>query len=129
MPLVLRLGSTEEVSQILKLANEAGVAIIPQGGNTDLVGGQVLDVSGDQVIVSLSRINRIKEIDETGNTMTVEAGAVLETIHAEAEKIDRIFPLTLGAQGSCEIGGNLSNNASGTAILAYGNTRERVLGA
>ena len=126
--LVLRPGCTQEVSEILKLANAEGVAVVPQGGNTGLVGGQIPDVSGAQVIVSLSRMNRIREIDETGNTMTVEAGVVLETIHQEAEKIGRLFPLTLGAQGSCEIGGNLSTNAGGTAVLAYGNTRELILG-
>ena len=126
--LVLRPGSTDEVSKILALANSEGIAVVPQGGNTGLVGGQIPDISGAQVIVSLSRMNRVREIDESGNTMTVEAGAVLETIHQEAEKIGRIFPLTLGAQGSCEIGGNLSTNAGGTAVLAYGNTRELILG-
>ena len=126
--LVLRPGSTQEVSEIVKLANAEGVAIVPQGGNTGLVGGQIPDNSGDQIILSLSRMNRIREIDAEGNTMTVEAGTVLETIQKEAEKIDRLFPLALGAQGSCQIGGNLSTNAGGTSVLAYGNTRELILG-
>lgn len=127
-PLVLRPGNAQEVADILRIANENGVGVVPQGGNTGLVGGQTPDDSGKQIVISLGRLNTIREVDAVGNTMTVDAGVVLETIHQAADKEDRIFPLTLGAQGSCQIGGNLSTNAGGTAVLAYGNTRDLVLG-
>lgn len=126
--LVLRPGHVDEVSQILKLASETGTAIVPQGGNTGLVGAQMPDNSGTQVILSLSRLNRIREIDLQSNTMTLEAGVVLETIQNTADDNDRLFPLSLGSQGSCQIGGNLSSNAGGTGVLAYGNARELCLG-
>ncbi|MXN66032.1 FAD-binding protein [Stappia sp. GBMRC 2046] len=127
-PVVLRPGSVEEVSQILKTANELKLRIVPQGGNTGLVGGQIPDDSSGEIVLSLGRLNKIRKIDADGYTMTVEAGCILEAIHQAAEEVDRIFPLTLGAQGSCQIGGNISTNAGGTAVLAYGNTRELVLG-
>lgn len=127
-PLVLRPGNTQEVADILKLANENCVGVVPQGGNTGLVGGQTPDESGLQVVVSLSRMNDIIEVDPVGNTMTVQSGVVLEKIQEAAEASDRLFPLALGAQGSCQIGGNMSTNAGGTAVLAYGNTRDLVLG-
>ncbi|MFI0845614.1 FAD-binding oxidoreductase [Mesorhizobium sp. IMUNJ 23232] len=127
-PLVLRPGSVEEVSRILKLATETGTAIVPQGGNTGLVGGGVPDRSGRQLMLSLSRLNRIREIDVLSNTITAEAGVILQSLHDAAEKAERMFPLSLASQGSCEIGGNLSTNAGGTAVLAYGNARELCLG-
>lgn len=127
-PLVLRPGSVDEVSRIMKLATETRTAIVPQGGNTGLVGAQVPDLSGTQVILSLSRLNRIREIDTQSNTVTVEAGLILEKLHEAADAADRLFPLSLGSQGSCEIGGNLSSNAGGTGVLAYGNARELCLG-
>ena len=127
-PLVLRPGSTKEVSAILSLANETKTPIVPQGGNTGLVGGQIPDVSGGQVIVSLSRMNRVRDVDPIGDTMTVEAGVILADAQAAADQADRFFGLSLASEGSCEIGGNLSTNAGGTAVLAYGNTREQVLG-
>ncbi|GAB4225578.1 MAG: FAD-binding oxidoreductase [Methyloligellaceae bacterium] len=126
--LVLRPGSVEEVSRILALANETGTPIVPQGGNTGLVGGQIPFDSGNEVIVSLSRLNRIRAVDPEGNSMTVEAGLILEEAQRAAEQVDRLFPLSLASQGSCQIGGNLSTNAGGTAVLAYGNARELVLG-
>jgi FAD/FMN-containing dehydrogenase len=126
--LVLRPAEVEEVSAILKLATETGTAIIPQGGNTGLVGGQMPDESGQQVILSLSRLNRIRSIDPAGNLAIVEAGVVLKTLQEAAENQGRLFPLSLGSEGSCQIGGNLSSNAGGTAVLAYGNTRELCLG-
>jgi FAD/FMN-containing dehydrogenase len=126
--LVLRPANVDEVSQILKLASETGTAIVPQGGNTGLVGAQMPDQSGNQVILSLGRLNRIREIDLQSNTMTVDAGVVLEVIQKAAEENDRLFPLSLGSQGSCQIGGNLSSNAGGTGVLAYGNARELCLG-
>ncbi|MDQ6436017.1 FAD-binding oxidoreductase [Mesorhizobium sp. LHD-90] len=127
-PLVLRPGRVEEVSRILKLATETGTPIVPQGGNTGLVGGGMPDRSGGQVMLSLSRLNRIREIDPLSNTITAEAGVILQTLHDAAERAERIFPLSLASQGSCEIGGNLSTNAGGTAVLAYGNARELCLG-
>ncbi len=127
-PLVLKPGSVDEVSRILKLATETGVAVVPQAGNTGLVGGGVPDRSGRQIVLSVSRLNRIREIDTLSNTITAEAGVILQSLHDAAENAGRLFPLTLASQGSCEIGGNLSTNAGGTAVLAYGNTRELCLG-
>jgi len=127
-PAVLRPGSAEDIARILRLANELGVAIIPQGGNTGLVAGQIPDETGTEVVLSLERLDKIRDVDPANDTMTVEAGVVLEKIHEAADAVDRLFPLTLGAQGSCRIGGNISTNAGGTAVLAYGNTRALVLG-
>jgi FAD/FMN-containing dehydrogenase len=127
-PLVLRPGSVDEVSRILRLATETGTPIVPQGGNTGLVGGQMPDRSGREIVLSLSRLNRIREIDVQSNTVTVEAGVVLQTLRDAANAADRLFPLSLGSQGSCQIGGNLSSNAGGTGVLAYGNARELCLG-
>lgn len=125
---VVRPANTEEVSQVVKLLSELRVPIVPQGGNTSLCGASVPDGSGTQVIVSLSRMNKVRAVDPENNTMTVEAGCVLAALQEVAEKHGRLFPLSLGAQGSCEIGGNLSTNAGGTGVLRYGNTRELVLG-
>ncbi|MEZ5810713.1 MAG: FAD-binding oxidoreductase [Rhizobiaceae bacterium] len=127
-PLVLLPGSTEEVSRIMALAFQAGTAIVPQGGNTGLVGGGVPDASGSQVVVSTRRLNRIREVDTASNAITVEAGVVLRDVQAAADAADRLFPLSLGSQGTCQIGGNLSSNAGGTGVLAYGNARELCLG-
>ena len=126
--LVLKPGSVDEVSRIMRLATETGIAIVPQAGNTGLVGGGMPDRSGRQVVLSVSRLNRVREIDTLSNTITAEAGVILQSLHDAAEGADRLFPLTLASQGSCEIGGNLSTNAGGTAVLAYGNTRELCLG-
>lgn len=127
-PLVLRPGSVEEVSDILKLATETGTTIVPQGGNTGLTGGQTPRAGKSEVVVSLSRLNRIREIDPVGNTMVVEAGVILQQAQQAARDAGRLFPLSLGSEGSCQIGGNLSSNAGGTAVLAYGNTRQLCLG-
>jgi len=127
-PLVLRPGSVAEVSAILRLAGETGTPVVPQGGNTGVVGGQVPDASGRDVVVSLSRLNRVREVDPAGDTMTVEAGVILAEAQRAAAAADRLFPLSLASEGSCEIGGNLSTNAGGTAVLAYGNARGLVLG-
>lgn len=126
--LVLRPGSVDEVSRIMRLATETGTPIVPQSGNTGLVGAQVPDRSGREIILSLSRLNRIREIDVLSNTVTVEAGVILQTLQEAADAADRLFPLSLAAQGSCQIGGNLSSNAGGTGVLAYGNARELCLG-
>jgi FAD/FMN-containing dehydrogenase len=126
--LVLRPGSVGEVAAILKLANETRTGIVPQGGNTGVVGGQIPSAAGDEIVVSLTRLKRVREIDPASNTMTVDAGVTLAEARAAAEAADRLFPLSLASEGSCQIGGNLSTNAGGTAVLAYGTTRELVLG-
>jgi D-lactate dehydrogenase (cytochrome) len=125
-PLVLRPGSTAEVSEICKLASAHKIALVPQGGNTGLVGGQT--PHNGEVVVSLRRLDKIREVDTASNTMTCEAGVVLQVAQAKASDVDRLFPLSLGAEGSCTIGGNLSTNAGGTAALAYGVAREMALG-
>src|SRR5579872_6775572 len=125
-PLVLRPGSTAEVSAICKLATEHKIALVPQGGNTGLVGGQT--PHHGEVVVSTRRMDKIREIDTASNTMTCEAGVVLQIAQQRASEVDRLFPLSLGAEGSCTIGGNLSTNAGGTTALAYGVAREMALG-
>jgi FAD/FMN-containing dehydrogenase len=125
-PLVLRPGSVAEVAAILKLASETATPIVPQGGNTGLVGGQT--PHNGEVLVSLKRLDRIREVDPTSNTMTCEAGVILIRAQEAAAEAGRLFPLSLGAEGSCTIGGNLSTNAGGTGALAYGVARELVLG-
>jgi len=125
-PLVLRPGSVAEVAAILRLANETKTPIVPQGGNTGLVGGQV--PHSGEVLLSLRRLDRIRDVDATSSTMTCEAGVVLAKAQAAAADVDRLFPLSLGAEGSCTIGGNLSTNAGGTGALAYGVARDLVLG-
>jgi FAD/FMN-containing dehydrogenase len=126
--LVLKPGSVAEVSAILRLANATGTGIVPQGGNTGLVGGQIPSERGDEIVVSLSRLNRIRSVDPAGNTLVAEAGVVLADAQTAADGIERRFPLSLASEGSCEIGGNLATNAGGTAVLAYGNARELTLG-
>jgi FAD/FMN-containing dehydrogenase len=125
-PLVLRPGSTAQVSEICKLASEHRIALVPQGGNTGLVGGQT--PHNGEVVISMRRMNRIRDFDAASNTMTCEAGVVLQIAQQRASEADRLFPLSLGAEGSCTIGGNLSTNAGGTAALAYGVAREMALG-
>ncbi|RPI43429.1 MAG: FAD-binding oxidoreductase [Betaproteobacteria bacterium] len=125
---VLKPSTTQDVAAIVKICGEAGIAIVPQGGNTGQCAGAVPCASGDQVVVSLSRLNRIRALDAQNNTLTAEAGCILATIQEAAAGADRLFPLSLGAQGSCQIGGNLSTNAGGTGVLRYGNARDMVLG-
>jgi FAD/FMN-containing dehydrogenase len=125
-PLVLRPASTEEVSAICKLATEHKIALVPQGGNTGLVGGQT--PHNGEVVISLKRMNKIREVDTASNTMTCDAGVILQVAQQRAAEVDRLFPLSLGAEGSCTIGGNLSTNAGGTTALAYGVAREMALG-
>jgi FAD/FMN-containing dehydrogenase len=125
-PLVLRPGSTAEVAAICKLASEHKIALVPQGGNTGLVGGQT--PHRGEVVVSTRRLDRIREVDPASNTMTCESGVVLQVAQQKAAEVDRLFPLSLGAEGSCTIGGNLSTNAGGTGALAFGVAREMALG-
>ena len=128
---VLRPASTEEVSRCVALCAEHGLAIVPQSGNTSLVGGSVPLTQTNkrpEVVISLSRMQRIRELDALNDTMTVEAGCVLQTLQEAADAADRLFPLSLAAEGSCQIGGNLSTNAGGVGVLRYGNTRDLCLG-
>jgi len=127
-PLVLRPGSVEEVSKILALATETRTAIVPQGGNTGHVGGSVPREGAMDAVLSLSRLNRIRDVDPVGNVIVADGGCVLADIQAAAENVGRLFPLSLGSEGSCQIGGNLSTNAGGTAVLSYGNMRHLCLG-
>jgi len=125
---IVRPATTEEVAAVVKLCAAEGVAIVPQGGNTGMSGGATPQEDGREIVLSLTRMNRILEIDKVGYTMTVEAGVVLRTIQETAADNDRLFPLSLGAEGSCTIGGNLSTNAGGVQVLHYGNARNLVLG-
>ena len=125
-PVVLRPGSVEEVSAILKLANETKTAIVPQGGNTGLVGGQI--PHRGEIILSLTRLNKIREIDTVSNTMTVEAGVTLQNARAAASDADRLYPQLLPSEGTCTIGGNLSTNAGGIAALVHGISRQHAVG-
>jgi FAD/FMN-containing dehydrogenase len=125
-PVVLRPGSVAEVSEIIKLANETSTAIVPQGGNTGLVGGQV-PLHGE-VLLSLNRLDRVREVDPVSNTMTCEAGVTLMRAREAAASADRLYPQLLPSEGTCTIGGNLSTNAGGTAALAHGIARSHALG-
>ena len=127
-PLVLRPGSSEEVAAIVTLCGQARIGVVPQGGNTGLVGASVPTRAGDQVVLSLARMNKVRDVDTINYTMTVEAGCVLADVQNAAREADRLFPLSLAAEGSCQIGGNLSTNAGGTAVLRYGNAKALVLG-
>jgi D-lactate dehydrogenase (cytochrome) len=120
--------STEEVVAIVRLCNAHRVPIVPQGGNTGLVLGSVPDISGAAIVLSLTRMNRIRKIDALNNTLTAEAGCILQHVQQAASEVQRLFPLSLAAEGTCTIGGNLASNAGGTAVLRYGNARELCLG-
>lgn len=125
---VVQPGSTREIAEVLKLCQEIATPVVPQGGNTGLVGGQIPLGPGTQIVLSLGRMTALREIDLSSNTMTVEAGMILSRVQEEAARVERLFPLSLAAEGSCTIGGNLATNAGGTNVLAYGNARDLVLG-
>jgi D-lactate dehydrogenase (cytochrome) len=125
---LVKPASTAEVAEVVALAAAARLPVVPQGGNTGLVGGQVPPEHGRALLVNLSRMNRIRSLDPVDNTITVEAGCLLASVQAAAVEADRLFPLSLAAEGSCQIGGNLSTNAGGIHVLRYGNMRELVLG-
>ncbi len=125
---VVRPASTEETARVVALCAREGVAIVPQGGNTGLVGGSVPTGTRREVVLALGRMNRIRALDPLNDTATVEAGCVLAAVQAAAASAGRLFPLSLAAEGSCQIGGNLSTNAGGVNVLRYGNARELVLG-
>jgi FAD/FMN-containing dehydrogenase len=125
---VVRPATTAEVAAVVGLCAETGTPVVPQGGNTGMCGASVPDDSGRAVVLSLARMNRIRELDALNNTLTAEAGCILATVQQAAADAGRLFPLSLGGQGSCQIGGNLSTNAGGVNVLRYGNTRDLVLG-
>jgi len=125
---VVRPGSTDEVSAVVRACAAAGHSMVPQGGNTGLVVGSVPDDSGHQVVLSLTRLNQVRAIDGANLTMTVEAGCILQTLQETAQKAGFLFPLSLAAEGSCTIGGNLATNAGGTQVVRYGNARDLCLG-
>ena len=120
--------TTEQVSQVMSLADAHDIVVVPQGGNTGFMGGATPDDDGNSILLSLRRMNRIREIDATNMSMTVEAGCVLQTLHDTTEKQGLYFPLNLAAKGSCTIGGNLGTNAGGLNVVRYGTTRELTLG-
>lgn len=127
-PLVLRPDSPEKVAALVRICAEAGVPIVPQGGNTGVTGAGQPHAHGGEVILSTGRLNRILSLDPENDTITVEAGVVLADIQAAAASVNRLFPLSLASEGSCQIGGNISTNAGGVQVLRYGNTRALVLG-
>ncbi|CAN5556592.1 FAD-binding oxidoreductase [soil metagenome] len=125
---VVRPANTQQVAAVVKACAAGGASIVPQGGNTGLAVGAIPDASGTQVLLSLQRMNAIREIDAANLTVTVEAGCILQTLQEAAEKAGFLFPLSLAAEGSCTIGGNLATNAGGTQVVRYGNTRDLCLG-
>jgi len=125
---VVRPGSTGEVAAVVRACAAAGAPMVPQGGNTGLVGGATADSSGNAVVISLQRMNRMRSIDTANDTITVEAGCVLQAVQEAARERGRLFPLSLAAEGSATIGGNLATNAGGTQVLRYGNARDLTLG-
>ncbi|MDU1671231.1 MAG: FAD-binding oxidoreductase, partial [Bradyrhizobium sp.] len=125
---VVRPGSTAEVAAVMAACAAARVAVVPQGGHTSLSGGATPDASGQAIVLSLSRMNRIRKIDPIGQTVVVDAGAVLAKVQDAARDAGLLFPLSLGSEGSCTVGGNLAANAGGVAVLRYGVMRELTLG-
>src|SRR3954462_5637857 len=125
---VVRPANTDEVARVVALCVSENVAIVPQGGNTGLCGGSVPTGSQREVVLALGRMNRIRELDRLNDTMTAEAGCVLANVQRAAADAGRLFPVSLAAEGSCQIGGNLSTNAGGVNVLRYGSAREQVLG-
>ena len=125
---VVMPSTTSEVAHIVRLCNQYDVPLVPQGGNTGLVLGSIPDDTGRSIVLSMKRLNRIRHIDTVNNTMTVEAGCILDNIHSAATDADRLFPLSFASSGTAMIGGNLASNAGGTAVLRYGTARELCLG-
>ena len=127
-PAVIRPATTEELSAVMRLCAETRTPVVPQGGNTGMCGASVPHEDAGEVVVTLARMNRIRNVDPLNSTLTAEAGCILQNLQQAAADVDRLFPLSLGAEGSCQIGGNLSTNAGGVNVLRYGNTRDLVLG-
>ena len=127
-PVVLRPGTTEEVSRILAIANEARVGVVPQAGNTGLVGGQIPSTRNTEIVLNIGRLDKVRAVDADGGTMVVDAGITLARAQDIAAEAGRLFPLSLASEGSCQIGGVLASNAGGVAVLSYGNARNLALG-
>ncbi|PLC50012.1 hydroxyacid dehydrogenase [Pollutimonas subterranea] len=125
---VVKPGSTDEVAQVVRWCAANKIPMVPQGGNTGLCGGATPDSTGQAVVLSLTRLNQVRSVDTDNDTMVVEAGCVLQSVQQAARDVQRLFPLSLAAEGSCTVGGNLATNAGGTQVLRYGNTRDLVLG-
>jgi FAD/FMN-containing dehydrogenase len=125
---VVRPSTVAQISRVLALCNESGTGVVAQGGNTGLVGGQTPDDTGRQIVLSLIRLDKIRDIDPVSDAMTVDAGVTLARAQAAAESVDRYFPLSLASEGSCTIGGNLATNAGGVHVIAYGSARDLALG-
>src|SRR5690554_1211167 len=125
---VVRPGSTDEVAQLVRWCLANRVPIVPQGGNTGLCGGATPDQTGTALVISLTRLNRVRGVDLDNDTLVVEAGCILQDVQQAAQQAGRLFPLSLAAEGSCTIGGNLATNAGGTQVLRYGNARALTLG-
>ena len=125
---VVRPASTQEVAAVVRACATAGAPIVPQGGNTGLSVGSTPDASGREVVLSLTRMNAVRVLDKDNLTLTVEAGCILQNVQATAAQAGLLFPLSLAAEGSCTIGGNLGTNAGGTQVVRYGNTRDLCLG-
>ena len=125
---VVRPGTTGEVAAVVRACAEAGAPVVPQGGNTGLCGGATPDATGSAVVISLGRLNRVRAVDAGNGTLTAEAGCTLAAVQAAASDAGRLFPLSLAAEGTAQLGGNLSTNAGGVQVLRYGNTRELTLG-
>lgn len=126
--LILRPSNTGEVADIVKACAAAGQPIVPQGGNTGLVGGNIPHDTGEEIILSLTRMARVRDVNPLNDTITVEAGCILQNVQQAADDAGRLFPMRIASEGTCQIGGNLSTNAGGTAVLRYGNMRDLVLG-
>ncbi|MDH3667975.1 MAG: FAD-binding oxidoreductase [Paracoccaceae bacterium] len=127
-PLVLRPDTTEKVAALVTICAETRTPIVPQGGNTGLTGAGLPRIAGNEVVLSLTRLNRIRAVDPLNDTITVEAGVTMEAVQQAAEEVDRLFPLSIGSRGTCQIGGNLSTNAGGIHVVRYGTARAMVLG-
>jgi len=127
-PIAVSPANTQEVAAVIRVCADAGVGIVPQGGNTGMCAGAIPDKSGTQIILSLARMNKIRQVDAANYSMEVEAGCVLQNIQNAAREADRYFALSLGAEGSCQIGGNLATNAGGINVIRYGTARAQVLG-
>ena len=127
-PLIALPSNTQQVSDIVKICAREKIGIVPQGGNTGTVGGCIPSQKGDQIVIALARMNKIREMDMSGFTITAEAGVILQTLQEAAAAAGFLFPLSMASEGSAHIGGAVSTNAGGTAVLRYGNTRNLVLG-
>lgn len=125
---VLRPGSTEEAQMMMRITAEAGIDIVPQGGHTGLCGGAMPDMTGEQIIICTDRLKTVRELDPLNNTITVEAGVTLQSVQNMATEANRLFPLSLASEGTCQIGGNIATNAGGIHVLRYGTMRDLVMG-